>query len=122
MHRVSSFYGEAGKSIEATFNVPLCEACQASMRSRERVAYATAFLAFALGATGAWGKGNSTDWLNILSIVVLTLGFLGFLVIGIGRPFEPARYVQGRIRFHNPKYQQLFDESNAQASRTGQAG
>ncbi len=49
----------------------------------------------------------------------LGLRIPGFLFVGLGRPFEPAKYSQGSLRFSNHEYQRLFEEAknHPEASR-----
>jgi hypothetical protein len=127
MHEVSSFYGEGGKSIEAKFDVPMCLECRSRMRTRERIAYAIAFGSLAVAglflSPYAPVSAAVRGWLTGPAAVVLALAFLAFLFIGLGRPFEPAKYSQGSPRFSNQEYQRLFEEANdhPEASR-GPAG
>jgi hypothetical protein len=54
--------------------------------------------------------------------VIFGLSFLGIFAVAIGRPFEPARYVNGRVQFRNSRYQQLFDELNRPPNTTAEPG
>ena len=116
MHEVSSFYGEGGKSIEAKFDVPMCQQCRSRIRTRERMAYGVAFVSLAVAglflSPYAPVSAAVREALTVPSAVVLALAMLAFVFVGLGRPFEPAKYSQGSLRFSNQEYQQLLERAN----------
>ena len=120
LHEVSAFYGEGGKSIEAKFQVPMCQRCRSKMRTRERIAYAIMFVL--LGISGLFISPYAPvssavrGFVTGPAAVVFGLALLGFFLIAIGRPFEPAHYVKGLVRFRNPNYQRLFEDTNKQST------
>lgn len=116
VHEVSAFHGEDGKSIVTSFDVPMCRACRKRMKQREGLGYFASFAAFGVGALFAAPEPLPPEITAVLKIpgaVLAALGFIGFLLVGMGRPFEPARYVEHRPRFLNAEYQRRFEEANA---------
>lgn len=118
MHKVSSFYGEEGKSLEAQFDVPLCRACHARMKTRERIAYGIALglLAVSFILITPLSPVPSTfykKWLAGPNGLIFAAALLAFLFVAIGRPFEPASFLKGHFRFRNQEFQKKFEELNA---------
>lgn len=117
MHRVSSFGGEAGQSIEAQFDVPMCRACHARMKKRERIVLGIAGPVLAVSfliitPLSPVPAAVYEGWVAAANGLAFGAALLALFLVVIGRPFEPASYLKGKFRFRNPEYQRQFDQLN----------
>ena len=113
MHKLSTPYGEGGRSGFIEFEVPICRNCRSRAKKQTAIAAAILLTMLAAGAYVIWRSGGEpSSWFDYLAGASATVGALGLFALGLSGGMAPAVHKGDRLIFTNKEYHRLFEDAN----------